>query len=73
MIVNVRFKKNEEEKEFEVEIGEDEYIENTNEIPIKFDSEITQEQFDSVVGKAEKMLEGTDWDSPDAHLVNYWL
>jgi hypothetical protein len=73
MIVNVRFEKNEEYKEFEVEIGENEHVENTNTIPIKLYSEITQDQLDSVVGKANKMLEGTDWDSPDAYFVNYWL
>ena len=73
MIVNVRFEKNEEIKEFEVEIGEDEYVDNTNTIPIKIGSEITQEQFDSVMGRARKMLEGTDWDSPETHFRNYWL
>jgi len=73
MIVNVRFEKNEEYKEFEVEIGENEHVENTNTIPIKLYSEITQDQLDSVVGKANKMLEGTDWDSPDVYFVNYWL
>ena len=73
MIVNVRFEKNKEIKEFEVEIGESEYVENTNTIPVKIGSEITQEQFDSVIGKANKMLEGTDWDSPDTHFSNYWL
>ncbi len=73
MIVNVRFEKNKEIKEFEVEIGENEYVENTNTIPVKLYSCITQEQFDSVIGRAEKMLEGTDWDSPEAHFSNYWL
>jgi len=73
MIVNVRFEKNEEIKEFEVEIGEDEYVDNANTIPIKIGSEITQEQFDSVIGRAKKMLEGTDWDSPDTYFKNYWL
>ena len=71
MIVNVRFEKDGEVKEFEVEIGENEYVENTNTIPIKLDSEITQDQFDSVIGKASKMLEGTDWES--ANFSNYWL
>jgi len=73
MIVNVRFRNNEEEKEFEVEIGESEYVENTNTIPIKIGSEITQEQFDSVIGKAKKMLEETDWDSSETYFSNYWL
>lgn len=72
MTINVRFCKGEEEKEFKVELGENEFVENSNTIPIKLGSLITQEQLNSLVGKAYKMLEGTEWDSPETTFTNYW-
>jgi len=71
MEVNVRFIKGSEEKEFVVELGEGEVVESDNMIPIKLFSEISQEQFDSVIGKSRKMLKGTEWE--DSQFANYWI
>lgn len=73
MKLNVKFQNGENEIEFPVELGEDEFVENSNTIPIKIGSEITQEQLDSIVGKAYKVLKGTEWDSPETKFVNYWI
>jgi hypothetical protein len=71
MEVNVRYMKGSEIKEFVVELDDDEVVENDNTIPIKLFSEISQEQFDSVIGKARKMLKGTEWE--DSQFANYWI
>ena len=73
MIINVRFSNGEDEIEFPVELGEDEFVENSNTIPIKIGSEITQEQLNSLVGKAYRELKGTKWDCPKTSFTNYWI